>query len=175
MNQNQTCCDGGNINGPYGLTNLVRIFPAHPLNEAGGAIQVHRRLTTDQHAQEASKPTKWSIWACDTKTCAIRRTLRAGNAARSPRSNWTARFSNIGPTKSPESPNRPLIRIGWKRGRMDLMGHGHQPTASALVRTMPSVAKLRRASSSEPSTSIARQASSTTTTSNFSRFASSAE
>ena len=25
---------------------------AHPLNEAGRAIQVHRRLTTDQHAQE---------------------------------------------------------------------------------------------------------------------------
>ena len=50
-----------------------------------------------------------------------------------------------------------------------------QPTASAVVHTMPSVLKLSRVAAIEPSTSMPRQASSTTTTSKPSRYASSAE
>src|SRR5271166_5389045 len=41
-----------------------------------------------------SKPMKWSMWACETKTCSRRWILRGDKFDMSPRSNMIAPFSN---------------------------------------------------------------------------------
>ena len=63
-------------------------------DEPGGPVQPDDLVPPDPSLNSRSKPMKWSMWACETKTCSRRWILRGDKFDMSPRSNMIAPFSN---------------------------------------------------------------------------------